>query len=529
MAGLCETGRGKMSDSKIDRVELAGAGCSCPLHRPVLSRRQVAAGLVAGTALTGLTGCFDTNPATGRSSFTGLMSVDDDIRLGRQEHPKMVKAFGGTYDDPKLNDYVTNMGNRLAQFSEYPQFPYQFTILDSPIVNAFALPGGYVYISRGLLALASNEAELAGVLAHEIGHVNARHSAERLGAGQLAQFGLLLGALGAQAAGLPAGDLMRVGQSIATMAIQGYSRQQELEADMLGIRYMTRNGYDPEAMVSFLSTLREHSQLEARALGMPAGKVDEFNIMATHPRTIDRVREAEQLAATARPENPRIARDLYLNKIDGMMFGDNPKEGVVRGRRFIHPGLRFSFEVPAGYVIRNQPDKVAATDPNGNAIVFSMGAVRQSNDMVGYLTREWAAKTRLNGVEKLQVSGLDAATGYIDQQGQSGPLRLRAVVIRRDREMAYRFLYATKQQDLQRLSAGLRASTYSFKPLSEQEAAKIKALRLLIVPASGGDSVGALAKTLPFDRLNEDWFRVLNDMKPGDQLKVGQRLKVVAA
>ncbi|HZD26795.1 MAG TPA: M48 family metalloprotease, partial [Alphaproteobacteria bacterium] len=224
-------------------------GCACCGPAPI-GRRQVLQGLAAGGALAALSACT-TNPATGRQSYTGFYSLKDDIKLGREEHPKLVKEFGGPYEHGKLNGYVTSVGKRLAAHSEHPELPYSFTILDTPIVNAFALPGGYVHVSRGLLALASNEAELAGVLAHEIGHVNARHTAERLAAAQAAQFGLLLGSIGAAAAGLPS-QVMDVGQTVATLAIQGYSRQQEMEADMLGVRYMSQAGYDPNAMVSFL-------------------------------------------------------------------------------------------------------------------------------------------------------------------------------------------------------------------------------------------------------------------------------------
>ncbi|MEE1554855.1 MAG: M48 family metalloprotease, partial [Alphaproteobacteria bacterium] len=222
--------------------------------------------------MAGTAGCVATNAASGRDSFTGLQSIKDDIAEGRANHPKILKSFGGAYEDRRLAGYVQNIGLNLAKGTEYQQYPYRFTILNTQIVNAFALPGGFVYITRGLLALASSEAELAGVLSHELAHVTARHGAERRGAQQIAQLGLLLGAVGLQAAGLPS-DLMQIGQTAAMAAIKGYSREHEFEADTLGVRYMSRAGYNADAMASFLGSLREHSMVEAQVLGLPPGKV----------------------------------------------------------------------------------------------------------------------------------------------------------------------------------------------------------------------------------------------------------------
>jgi len=227
------------------------------------NRRQFLAGIGATAACTGLCGCGTVNPATGRTSFTGLTSVEDDATLGKEEHGKIVQEFGGEYENRRLQGYIDFIGRNLARYAEFQQFQYRFTILNTPVVNAFALPGGYVYVTRGLLALASNEAELAGVMAHEIGHVNARHTAERMAAAQVSQLGLLAGAVGAAVLGLP-GEVLQLGQSVAVAAIQSYSRSQELEADTLGIRYMSRAGYDPDGMATFLSTLREQSMVEAQ-------------------------------------------------------------------------------------------------------------------------------------------------------------------------------------------------------------------------------------------------------------------------
>ena len=492
-------------------------------------RRKFLAGTLATTMLAGLPACTTTNRATGRSSFTGLYSVEDDIKLGQQEHPKLVKEFGGEYENPKLQGYVRNVGKKLAVNTEYQQFPYTFTLLNTPIVNAFALPGGYVYISRGLLALASNEAEMAGVLAHELGHVNARHSAERITAGQMAQLGALAGALGAAALGLPQ-EVAQGVQSIAVMSIQSYSRKQEFEADTLGVRYMSKAGYQPDAMVTFLSTLREQSIVEAKMRGLPPGTVDQYNMMSTHPRTVDRVQAAMKAAAVSRPANPRVGRETYFQQIDGMLFGDDPQQGIVRGNLFQHPVLGFEFRVPQDFRIINGQSQVVAQNRSGAAILFDMAPVKQSRDMPTYLQNEWTAKTPLRDVEAIKVNGLDGATGWARGQNQQRQtIDIRGVAIRRDAKSVYRFMFVNAAKDSQALAEGFRKTTYSFRKLSQAEASNIKALRLLLVPANKTDTVRGLSKTLPYGKYNETWFRVLNDMKAGQQVKPNQRVKVVAA
>ncbi len=492
------------------------------------NRRQFLAGIGASAACTGLCGCGSVNPATGRTSFTGLTSIEDDVKLGKEENGKIVKEFGGAYESRRLQGYIDFIGRNLASHAEFQQFQYHFTVLNTPVVNAFALPGGYVYVTRGLLALASNEAELAGVMAHEIGHVNARHTAERMAAAQVSQLGLLAGAIGAAALGLP-GEVMQLGQSVAVAAIQSYSRSQELEADTLGIRYMSRAGYDPQGMVTFLSTLREQSMVEAQMQGLPPGKVDEYNIMATHPRTIERVEQAMKEAAAARPPSPRIARDSYLDNIDGLMFGDDPKDGIVRGRLFQHPGLRFQFRVPEGFRIVNGQTKVVARNNGGAAIIFDSAPIKGSQSMAGYLQNEWTPKTQLKDVETLTINGTEAASGWVRGRSDDGTvIDLRGVAIRRSANSVYRFLFVTPASQSQSLSRPLRETTYSFRTLTQAEASRIQALRLLIVPARKGDTIAALARNLPYDKYNDAWFRLLNDLKPGEGLKAGQRIKVVA-
>jgi predicted Zn-dependent protease len=207
-----------------------------------------------------------TNPATGKQSFTAFMSVEKEKEVGATEHLKVIERFGGIYQDNKLSYYVARIGAKLVKFSELPNLEYTFTILNDEKVNAFALPGGYVYVTRGLLAIVADEAEMAGVLAHEIGHITARHSSQRYSVTKATNIGLqLLGAIGS-IAGAPTGanQLASLG---GQAALKSYSREQELEADMLGVRYLSRAGYNPNAMTSFFQKLKAHSKLEANMRG----------------------------------------------------------------------------------------------------------------------------------------------------------------------------------------------------------------------------------------------------------------------
>lgn len=484
-----------------------------------LSRRHflIGATTTCGAALCGCTA----NPATGRSSFTAFQSVEQDIAIGRREHPKLLKAFGGVYEDRRLQSYVDRIGKRLAAVSEMPDLPYTFTIANSPVVNAFALPGGPVTVTRGLLALCDSEAELAGVIGHEIGHVTARHSAERQGQQLLASLGLA--ALAVATGSRQVTDVASFG---AQAFLRSYSRSQELEADTLGARYLDRANYDVDAMESFLRTLGEQSRLEASMLGLE-DQVDEFNMMATHPRTVERVQAARRLANAIAQEDPVVRRTEYLDSIDGLMFGDDPEQGMVLGRRFVHPVLRFEFTVPEGFRLINGESKVLARDRDGNMIVFDM-ARHGYRDMRDYIAREWAAEARLYGLEAIEVDGMEAATAAARGTVNNRPMDIRLVAIRKDSDEVYRFMFVTVPGAVDRLGEPLRRTTYSFRRLSPEEAARIEPLRIRIVNAVPGTAIAELAKGFPYGRWNKDWFRVLNDLGPGETLAGLERVKIVA-
>jgi predicted Zn-dependent protease len=468
-----------------------------------------------------------TNPATGAKSFTAFMSPEQERQIGAQEHPKLVKEMGGAYPDPALQAYVTEIGLKLVSVSETPHAPYTFTIIDSDDVNAFALPGGYVHVTRGLLALANSEAELAGVLAHEIGHVVARHSAQRYSRSVSVGLGAaVLGAVAA-AAGLPSGvgDLTAFG---AQAYLQGYSREQEMEADMLGVRYLALAGYEPKAMATFLEVLNSYSRLQAVLAGRPEAAADGGNIMASHPRTADRIARASQLAAQTPVADARTGRDAYLARIDGLIWGDSPEQGLRIGRDFYHQGLRFAFRVPPGFTMINQPHQVVARGPQGALIAFDMATLPQMRDLVSYVGRDWGAGLGLTHVERITVNGMEGATGTARVQTRAGLADVRLVAIQADPARVYRFIFLTPSQLAGQLAAEMKRTIDSFRRLSEAEAAAVTPLRIRVVTVRQGDTAQSLAARMPFANHQMEHFRVLNQLRPGEPLKPGQKVKLVA-
>jgi predicted Zn-dependent protease len=484
--------------------------------------------LAASSALAcgcfGLAGCA-VNPATGEQSLLGLSSINDDIRLGTQEYAKTIAAFGGPYENARLQGYVNDIGRRVAVMTELPDLPYEFTILNSPIVNAFALPGGKITVSRGLMALASSEAELAGVLAHEAGHVNARHTAQRQTGTTLAQLGLLV--LGVATGSQVAVDL---GGTLASGLLQGYSREQESEADSLGIRYMTRAGYDPSAMDTLLASMREQAAIEAEMNGLPPGSVDEYNIMASHPRLVERVRDAAAQARTAASlQSPRVAHAEYLEAINGLLFDEDPQQGVIRGRRFVHLGGSFAFEVPEGFRLRNSPENVVAQSRTGAAIVFDSGRVQRARNLMEFVQYEWMSELPLDGLQAVRINGFSAATGYARAQTRTGVIDVRVAAFDIGQGLVHRFLFLSPPQYTQALGVPFRETAYSYRRTTEEDTRDIRPLRVIVTNARPGDTVASLARSMPYRSFNENWFRVLNDLQPNQEPTAGQALKIVTS
>jgi len=467
-----------------------------------------------------LAGCAK-NPATGGTAFTGGLSQDQEVRMGRENHPKIIKEFGGEYGTPELKRYVNGIGQLLAKTAERRDLKFTFTVLDSDIINAFATPGGYVYITRGLMALADNEAQLAGVLAHEIGHITALHHARRHGQSILANIGLAaVGILGGRSAA-------QLGQIGAVSLLQGFSRENEYEADQLGVRYLSRVGFQPEAMAGFLAKLRADTRLSAKRRGESPDAVDQFNYLATHPAPKARVERATALARQTNVRNPMTARDIYLSKLDGILYGSDPDQGFIRGRDFLHPKLRFAFKVPPGFSLFNSNRAVYAFGPDKSRIIFDRASKPADGSMEYYLGRIWGAKLRLRDLESIKVNGLDAATATTQLRTKDGTFNARLVAYRIDTQTIYRLMFLTPGTQTARLATELRRTTYSFRQLSKAEASRLRPLVLRIIRVRRGDTVASLDRRMPFADFQIERFEVLNGISRNDRLRPGQKLKTV--
>ena len=453
----------------------------------------------------------------GAQSLFGL-SPEDEKRVGREQHSKIVEQFGGEYDDPKLARYVDSIGQFLAAASDAPRTGYAFTVLDSPVVNAFAVPGGYVYLTRGLLALADSEAEVAGVLAHEIAHITARHGSKRQSKGTIAGLGLVL--LGAATDNRALVELGRVG---AHAVLSAYSRKEEHEADEIGVRYLSRAGFDPGAMSSFLVKLKRQSEFEASLHGRsPRPGLDFF---ATHPRTPERVERAVAAARRTSVADPITARDIYLSKIDGMLYGGGPDQGFVRGRRFVHPVIRFAFEAPPRFRLLNGERSVTAFGPGGARMHFDLQRIERGLPLGRYLRKVWAPRARISHLERQVVNGMNAVTA-LARAGRGEWVRIAAIRFRRDTVARFAFVPAAAPDS--RADRHHRRTVHSFRRLSWREAQSVRPWRIEIHEVGRGDTVSRLAdwNFAPGITQPRRLFRLLNGLPRGEPRR-GDRVKLV--
>ncbi|BBD97467.1 peptidase M48 Ste24p [Sphingobium amiense] len=450
-----------------------------------------------------------------------------DKASGAKQHPELLKEFGGAYAGPQAR-YVETVGRRIAVQSglSNAQGDFTVTLLNSPVNNAFAIPGGYVYVTRQLMALMNDEAELAGVLGHEVGHVAAQHGQRRQKAAQRnAIGGALLGAL----AGAFLGDSGLAGvvqKGIGTgsqLLTLKFSRTQEYEADDLGIRYLASAGYDPRALSSMLASLAAQSSLDAQLSGN-AHSMPEW--ASTHPDPASRVNRALQAAQATRSAATTRNRDAFLTAVDGVLYGDDPKQGVIDGNRFRHPDLRLAFTAPSGFGMENGTDAVSISGSGGQA-QFSGGASAGSLD--AYVSAVFA---RLGGnsggapqgeVQRTTINGLPAAWRTVRASTQSQ--QVDATVFAYDfGGKYYHFLLLTP--------AGQGVGPFaplveSMQRLSAQDAAAIRPRRVQVVTVKAGDTVQSLAKRMAYTDYPLERFLTINALGRDATLRPGARVKIV--
>jgi predicted Zn-dependent protease len=458
-----------------------------------------------------------TNPATGQREFS-LMSEAQEIQLGQQMDVEVRREMG-VYDDPELQRYVEDVGMRLARASERPNIPWHFTVVDVPAVNAFALPGGYIYLTRGIMPFLDNEAQLAGVLGHEIGHVTARHSAQQYTQATSAGIGLTLLSVFVPEA-RPFGG---VAESALSVLFLKYGRDDERQADQLGVQYAARTGWDPAGVAGMLNTLARLDEASGSRKGVP-------NWLSTHPAPADRVQEIQaniQQASASLPGRPIVDEVDYLNHIDGIIYGDSPSEGIVRGSRFVHPDLRIGVTFPQGWEIQNTKTQVLAkaSDRDNYVLLQLVQDARGSIEDVARVSMNNAGFRQLNG-ERANINGDDAYVGTWqgNMQGLGNVVALAAHVAHG--RNVYRLAGIAPANQYRSAEREFTSTIRSFRGLSQSEAAAIRPNRVDLYTVRGNETWQSIAQRTG-GMIKPSTLAIMNDYDPAQPPRSGDRIKIV--
>ncbi len=462
-----------------------------------------------------LAGCTSTPDNRQVSLPVPQASAQADMQPAEErEHLRILASYGGVYDNAKLQEEIATTVDRLVAASERPDLKYKVTILDSPAINAFALPNGHLYVTRGLIALANDKAELASVLAHEMGHVIARHAAIRE---DQARQAALIGHVVSDVLSDPQMGALALAKSKLTLA--AFSRAQEFEADGIGVGISARAGFDPFGASRFLADMQRNAELKPTG-GSAETRAPDF--LTTHPATPERIKNA--LANARQFSGPGAGerdRNEYLGVLDGMAYGEDPSEGFVRGRRFLHPKLGFTFLAPPGFTLDNTAQAVLGLKGGDEAVRLDVVSVPAEQSLPDYLNSGWMEKVDAASVEEFNVNGFPAATATAS--GDEWSFRLFAVRFGSD---VYRFIFAAKNRTPQ-VDRTFRESIATFRRMSLKESAQVHPLRIKIVTVGPKDTVDTLAHRMATADHALDRFLVLNGLGPHDTVKPGTKVKIV--
>lgn len=463
------------------------------------------------------------NPVSGKKQFM-LMSESQELALGKQSDPSIVAQFG-MYQDDELQAFLNTKGQEMAAVSHRPDLPFEFKLLDSPVVNAFAVPGGYVYFTRGIMAHFNNEAQFAGVLGHEIGHVTARHSARQYSRTVLAQVGLIAGMILSP-------EFAQFGNEASQgmqLLLLKYGRDAESESDKLGVEYSSQVGYDAHEMAGFFATLD-------RLTGGPEGRLPTF--MSTHPDPADRNQKVGQMAGQwqRRHQNQtyEVGRDSYLRMIDGLMYGEDPRQGFVENDNFYHPELKFQYPIPSGWRTANSPQQVQMAPEDGKAVVIlqlgqgaSLEAAAQAAAEKYSLQTTASQRRTVNGISALEVYA-DLVQEGQDANGQPAQQVLKTVSYYiQYGELIYHFIGVSSEQDFASYRGRMLNTMTGFRSLSDPDKLNRQAERLKIQTLDREMTLREAFSRYqqPNDRHEE--LAILNGMELTTRLPKGTLIKTV--
>lgn len=461
--------------------------------------------------LATVAGCA-VNPVTGQRQLM-LVSEGQEIGMGQQADPDIVGAYG-LYPDSAIQVYVRGIGGGLAAQSERPNLPWTFRVLDDPVVNAFALPGGFNYITRGILVYFNSEAEMVAVMGHELGHVTARHGAQQATQQQLAQVGLLAGTILVP----KFQDFAGLAQAGLGLMFLSFSRADETQADELGLRYMYRVGYDPREMPRVFAMLESVSQA--------AGGDRLPQWLSTHPNPENRVQHINALIARLPQDfSGRLIRhNEYLQRLDGMTYGVNPREGFFREGLYLHPDLRFQIQFPAGWKTSNQKSAVLAQSPQQDALMqlTAAGEATPAAALQTFLSQQGVTS---GGVSSGSVNGLPAAFASFQATTQQATLAGLVAAVQYNGSV-YRLLSYSAQAGWPTHQGEAQAWVRSFRPLSDPSALAVQPLRIQIVRADRAMTLAQFNQRYP-SQADLATIARINQLEPGASLTGGQLVKRV--
>jgi predicted Zn-dependent protease len=477
-------------------------------------RTGIASEIAAVLALLLLAGCISTTDHRLVALPLPQTSPTTEAEPANQrEHARILASYGGEYQNARLQAMIGKTVDRLVAASERPDLKYQVTILNSPAINAFALPNGRLYITRGLIALANDKAELASVLSHEMGHVIARHAAIR--EEQARQVAIISHVVNDVLSDPQVGALA-LAKSKLTLA--AFSRAQEFEADGIGVGISARAGFDPYGASRFLTGMQRNAELKAAGGADPRA----LDFLSSHPATPERVKNALTNARQfTGPGAGERDRNEYFSIIDGMVYGEDPSEGFARGRHFLHPKLGFTFVAPPGFTLDNTAQAVLGLkEGGGEALRLDVISVPAEQSLSDYLKSGWMENIDASTVEEFSLNGFPAATATAG--GGNWSFRLFAV---RFGSEVYRFIFAAKARTPQ-VDRAFRESIMTFRRMTLKESEQVKPLRLRVVTVGETDTVEKLAHRMAASDHSIERFRVLNGLGPHDRLKPGEKVKI---